>query len=140
MDNITLKPIGVIHTPYQTDENAPRQSANSREIGEVELRPELAEGLKGIEKFQYLILIFAFHRAPALEELKVKSWRDGVERGVFATRSPHRPNPLGLSIVKLLRGEGNRLFVEGVDMLDGTPLLDIKPYFSDLDCMEKRLT
>ncbi len=140
MDNITLKPIGVIHTPYQTDENAPRQSANSREIGEVELRPELAEGLKGIEKFQYLILIFAFHRAPALEELKVKSWRDGVERGVFATRSPHRPNPLGLSIVKLLRREGNRLFVEGVDMLDGTPLLDIKPYFSDLDCMEKRLT
>jgi len=140
MDNITLKPIGVIHTPYQTDEDAPRQSANSREIGEVELRPELAEGLKGIEKFQYLILIFAFHRAPALEELKVKSWRDGVERGVFATRSPHRPNPLGLSIVKLLRREGNRLFVEGVDMLDGTPLLDIKPYFSDLDCMEKRLT
>lgn len=138
MDNITLKPIGVIHTPYQTDEDAPRQSANSREIGEVELRPELAEGLKGIEKFQYLILIFAFHRAPALEELKVKSWRDGVERGVFATRSPHRPNPLGLSIVKLLRREGNRLFVEGVDMLDGTPLLDIKPYFSDLDCVEKR--
>jgi len=138
MDNITLKPIGVIHTPYQTDEDAPRQSANSREIGEVELRPELAEGLKGIEKFQYLILIFAFHRAPALEELKVKSWRDGVERGVFATRSPHRPNPLGLSIVKLLRREGDRLFVEGVDMLDGTPLLDIKPYFSDLDCVEKR--
>ena len=138
MDNITLKPIGVIHTPYQTDEDAPRQSANSREIGEVELRPELAEGLKGIEKFQYLILIFAFHRAPVLEGLKVLSWRDGVERGVFATRSPHRPNPLGLSIVKLLRREGNRMFVEGVDMLDGTPLLDIKPYFSDLDCMEKR--
>ncbi len=138
MDNITLKPIGVIHTPYQTDEDAPRQSANSREIGEVELRPELAEGLKGIEKFQYLILIFAFHRAPALEGLKVPSWRDGVERGVFATRSPHRPNPLGLSIVKLLRREGDRLFVEGVDMLDGTPLLDIKPYFSDLDCVEKR--
>ena len=138
MDNITLKPIGVIHTPYQTDEDAPRQSANSREIGEVELRPELAEGLKGIEKFQYLILIFAFHRAPVLEGLKVLSWRDGVERGVFATRSPHRPNPLGLSIVKLLRREGDRLFVEGVDMLDGTPLLDIKPYFSDLDCMEKR--
>ena len=138
MDNITLKPIGVIHTPYQTDEDAPRQSANSREIGEVELRPELAEGLKGIEKFQYLILVFAFHRAPALEGLTVLSWRDGVERGVFATRSPHRPNPLGLSIVKLLRREGDRLFVEGVDMLDGTPLLDIKPYFSDLDCVEKR--
>jgi len=139
MDNITLKPIGVIHTPYQTDEDAPRQSTNSREIGEVELRPELAEGLKGIEKFQYLILIFAFHRAPALEGLTVLSWRDGVERGVFATRSPHRPNPLGFSIVKLLRREDCRLFVEGVDMLDGTPLLDIKPYFSDLDCAEKRL-
>ena len=137
MDKVTLQPIGIIYTPYKTDENAPRQAANSRDIGELELRPELAEGLEGIEKFQYLILIFGFHLAPVPEKLKVVSWRDGVERGVFATRSPHRPNPLGLSVVKLLRREGTHLFVEGVDMLDGTPLLDIKPYYSDLDCVEK---
>jgi len=68
----------------------------------------------------------------------ISGW-DNAEKGVFATRSPHRPNPLGLSLVKLLRREDCRLFVEGVDMLDGTPLLDIKPYFSDLDCAEKRL-
>ncbi|HNW95360.1 MAG TPA: tRNA (N6-threonylcarbamoyladenosine(37)-N6)-methyltransferase TrmO [Anaerolineaceae bacterium] len=139
MNKIPLQPIGVIHTPYQTDGEAPRQAANSRDVGEVVLRPELAEGLEGIEAFPYIILIFAFHLAPAPEKLKVISWRDGVERGVFATRSPHRPNPLGISIVKLLRREGSRLFVEGVDMLDGTPLLDIKPYYSDLDCVEKRI-
>lgn len=137
MDKVTLQPIGIIHTPYKTDENAPRQAANSRDIGEVVVNAELAEGLEGIEKFQYLILIFNFHLAPVPEKPKVLSWRDGVKRGVFATRSPHRPNPLGLSVVKLLRREGTHLFVEGVDMLDGTPLLDIKPYYSDLDCVEK---
>jgi len=138
MDTLTLQPIGVIHSSYKSDEVAPRQAANSRDIGEVELRPELAEGLEGIEKFEYLILIFAFHLAPASEKLQVVSWRDGALRGVFATRSPHRPNPLGFSIVRLVRREGSRLIVEGVDMLDGTPLLDIKPYFSDLDCVEGR--
>ena len=137
MDKVTLQPIGIINTPYKTDENAPRQAANSHDMGEVVVNPELAEGLEGIEKFQYLILIFNFHLAPVPEKPKVFSWRDGVERGVFATRSPHRPNPLGFSIVKLLRREGTHLFVEGVDMLDGTPLLDIKPYYSDLDCVEK---
>lgn len=136
MNQVTLQPIGIIHTPYKTDEYAPRQAANSHDIGEVVVNPKLAGGLDGIESFRYLILIFGFHLVSVTGKLKVRSWRDGVERGVFATRSPHRPNPLGLSVVKLLRREGNRLFVEGVDMLDGTPLLDIKPYFKDLDCVE----
>lgn len=138
MESILLQPIGVIHTPFTGAENVPRQAVNSLAAGVVEVRPELMEGLDGIEAFPYIILIFGFHLAPAPEKLKVISGRDGVERGLFATRSPRRPNPLGLSTVRLLRREGCRLFVEGVDMLDGTPLLDIKPYYSDLDCAEKR--
>lgn len=137
MESILHQPIGVIHTPFTGAENAPRQAVNSLAAGVVEVRPELMEGLDGIEAFPYIILIFGFHLAPAPEKLKVISGRDGVERGLFATRSPRRPNPLGLSTVRLLRREGCRLFVEGVEMLDGTPLLDIKPYYSDLDCAEK---
>ena len=139
MEKISLQPIGVIHTPYQTDADTPRQAANSSDIGEVVLLPEFAEGLQGIDKFDFLILIYAFHLAPASGKLTVTSGRDMHERGVFATRSPHRPTPLGFSVVRLLRREGCRLFVEGVDMLDGTPLLDIKPYFEELDCGDKRL-
>jgi len=139
MNKMSLQAIGVIHTPYQTDEDAPRQAANSKDFGEVEVFPEFIECLEGIEKFQFLFLIFGFHLAGPFRKHQVISGWDNAEKGVFATRSPHRPNPLGLSLVKLLRREDCRLFVEGVDMLDGTPLLDIKPYFSDLDCAEKRL-
>ena len=106
MESFLLQPIGVIHTPFTGAENAPRQAVNSRAAGVVEVRPELMEGLDGIEAFPYIILIFGFHLAPAPEKLKVISGRDGVERGLFATRSPRRPNPLGLSTVRLLRREG----------------------------------
>jgi tRNA-Thr(GGU) m(6)t(6)A37 methyltransferase TsaA len=100
--------------------------------GTVEVLPEYAEGLADLEGFSHIILIYHFHRSTG-HRLKVVPFLDTEERGVFATRAPSRPNAIGLSLVRLVSVEKNRLSVEGVDILDGTPLLDIKPYVPDFD-------
>jgi tRNA-Thr(GGU) m(6)t(6)A37 methyltransferase TsaA len=130
---IEFKPIGIIHSPFKSTENIPIQSHGGKGIaGTVEIAPELTDGLKDIDGFSHIILLYYFHKSEGYS-LIVKPFLEEKLRGVFSTRAPKRPNSIGLSIVKLVKVEGNRLFIEDVDMLDGTPLLDIKPYVPGFD-------
>jgi tRNA-Thr(GGU) m(6)t(6)A37 methyltransferase TsaA len=136
VNEIIYKPIGIIHTPYTEKESTPIQgyfAADNR--GSVELYPEYSEGLKNIEEFSHLILIYHFHEAGCCQ-LVAKPFLDKEKKGIFAIRYFTRPNPIGLSIVKLYRVNGNTLDIGEVDMLDGTPLLDIKPYVPEFDIKE----
>jgi tRNA-Thr(GGU) m(6)t(6)A37 methyltransferase TsaA len=128
----TMKPIGVIHSPFTDKSQTPIQASRSRAVGQVEVYPEFSEGLQDVEGFSHLILLYAFHCSSGYT-LRVKPFLDDQWRGLFATRYPCRPNPLGLSVVRLLARRDNVLEIEGVDVLDGTPLLDIKPYVPDFD-------
>jgi len=130
---ISYRPIGVIHSPFTTIEGMPIQPTGAAGIrGAVEVFPEFAEGLKDLEGFSHIILLYHFHRVQGAK-LVVTPFMDSQPRGVFATRAPKRPNPIGLSVVKLLRIEQNVLHIENVDILDGTPLLDIKPHVPEFD-------
>ncbi len=130
---ITFTSIGIIHTPFQTTDDMPIQSIRSDERGTVEVFPEYLEGLEGIEDLSHIILIYVFHRLQGAVKLKVKPFLDDKEHGLFVTRYPNRPNPLGLSVVRIISRNKNHLEIQGVDMLDGTPLLDIKPYLPEFD-------
>ena len=133
MTEICYNPIGVIRTPFPSPEGVPIQSAAAQGIvGRVEMDRGVVDGLKDLDGFSHVILIYHFHEAKAAC-LRAKPYMDGVERGVFATRSPARPNAIGISVVRLLGIEGNVLCVENVDIVDGTPLLDIKPYVPQFD-------
>ncbi|MCX5877591.1 MAG: tRNA (N6-threonylcarbamoyladenosine(37)-N6)-methyltransferase TrmO [Deltaproteobacteria bacterium] len=134
--NIVYRPIGIIHTPFKEVENMPIQPSGAAGIyGTVELFPEFAEGLKDLDGFSHLILLYHFHESRGYK-LIVTPFLDSEHRGVFATRAPKRPNPIGLSIVRLVRIQGSTLDIENVDILDGTPLLDIKPYVPEFDHQE----
>jgi tRNA-Thr(GGU) m(6)t(6)A37 methyltransferase TsaA len=125
---ITYHPIGVIHTPFDDVAGMPIQPAGAKDApGTAVIDPEFSEGLRDLDGFSHLILIYHFHRA-GKAVLTVTPFLDNRRRGVFATRAPKRPNPIGLSIVRLLRIEDNVLHLADVDVLDGTPLLDVKPY------------
>ena len=129
--------VGVIHTPYTTKEEAPIQgNFHPDAIGTVEVFAEFSEGLLDIELFSHLVLLYHFDRASDVELVR-HPFLDDTLHGIFATRHPCRPNGIGLSIVKLLRREGNVLHVSGIDVLNGTPLLDIKPYVTRFDCFPK---
>jgi len=131
--SICFEPIGLIHTPFQEASGTPIQSAMGSGVeGYIDIDAEYAAGLRDLEGIERLWLIYFLHRA-AEPNLLVKPYLDPTERGVFATRAPSRPNQLGLSCVKLLRVEQNRLIVAEIDILDQTPLLDIKPYVPDFD-------
>ncbi|HXE96861.1 MAG TPA: tRNA (N6-threonylcarbamoyladenosine(37)-N6)-methyltransferase TrmO [Dongiaceae bacterium] len=131
---LDIQPIGIIRSPFRTKEEAPIQGAFQPEAeGAVELFPEYAPGLKDIETFTHLFLIYRFDRAGEVI-LSRPTFLDDEPHGVFASRHPCRPNGLGLSVVRLLRREGNILHVGGIDVLDGTPLIDIKPYIPRFDC------
>jgi tRNA-Thr(GGU) m(6)t(6)A37 methyltransferase TsaA len=126
----SLRPIGVVRSPYTATSQIPKGPGATHEAeGVLEIKPELEAGLTDIEGFSHLFVIWVFDRSPGSELLGIPP-TDDRPHGVFATRSPYRPNPIGLTVVGLLRREGNRLHVRGVDMLDGTPILDIKPYLS----------
>ena len=129
---IIMHPIGVIHSPFTEKDKTPIQASRSQAIGLVEIYPEFADGLKDIEALSHIYLLYAFHESDGYT-LQVKPFLDDQEHGLFATRHPCRPNPLGISVVKLLSRKENSLTVEGIDTLDGTPLLDIKPYIPDFD-------
>jgi tRNA-Thr(GGU) m(6)t(6)A37 methyltransferase TsaA len=130
---ISYRPIGVIHSPFTDIGGMPIQPTGASGIqGTVEVFPEFTEGLKDLEGFSHIILLYHFHRVQEVK-LVVTPFMDFQPRGVFATRAPKRPNPIGLSIVKLLGIEQNTLHIENVDILDGTPLLDIKPYVPEFD-------
>jgi tRNA-Thr(GGU) m(6)t(6)A37 methyltransferase TsaA len=127
-----MNPIGIIHTPFTDKSQTPIQASRSQAKGVVEVYPEYAEGLQDLEGFSHIFLLYAFHESSDYS-LLVRPFLDDQLRGLFATRYPARPNPIGLSVVKLTSRIGNSLEIEEVDMLDGTPLLDIKPYVMDFD-------
>jgi tRNA-Thr(GGU) m(6)t(6)A37 methyltransferase TsaA len=130
---ITIHPIGIIHSPFRTKEEAPIQGAFQPDAeGTVEVFAEFAPALKDIETFSHLFLIYRFDRAGEVI-LSRPTFLDDEPHGVFASRHPCRPNGLGLSVVRLLRREGSILHVGGIDVLDGTPLIDIKPYIPRFD-------
>lgn len=130
---IGYRPIGIIHSPFTDIGGMPIQPTGASGIrGSVEVFPEFTEGLKDLDGFSHVILLYHFHQVREVK-LVVTPFMDPQPRGVFATRAPKRPNPIGLSIVKLLGIEQNVLHVENVDILDGTPLLDIKPYVPEFD-------
>ena len=134
--SVTFRPIGTIHGPHTRAEATPIQPAHAADcLGRAELLPEYIDGLAGIEGFSRLYLLYWLHRAEP-PRLREKPFLQDVEHGVFATRAPCRPNPLGLSLVRLLRREGNLLHLVGVDVLDGTPLLDLKPFAPRYDTVE----
>lgn len=136
MKEITYRPIGVIHSPFKDPKGTPIQPAGAKDMdGRVEIFPEFAEGLKDIEGFSHLILIYHFHLARK-SSLQERPYMDDVEHGVFSMRGPSRPNPIGISVVRLIEKEGNMLHVKDVDIVDGTPLLDIKPYVPEFDVRE----
>jgi len=133
---IQYKPIGVIHSPFKVPRDTPIQPAFARDIeGTVEIFPEYAEGLTDIEGFSHIILIYHFHLSNKFS-LKVKPYLDDRLRGVFATRAPVRPNPIGISIVRLDRVVREKLYIRDIDIIDGTPLLDSKPYVPEFDTRE----
>jgi len=135
MDEIVFKPIGYIKSPYKTTSEIPRQSTFSVDkTAEIEINEEYIDGLIGLDDYLHIIILFHFHKSAGRSNLTVLRPGTGPgPRGVFATRSPHRPNGIGLSIVELIKMKGNKLLIKGVDMLDGTPVLDIKPYFEGLN-------
>ncbi|TVR75582.1 MAG: tRNA (N6-threonylcarbamoyladenosine(37)-N6)-methyltransferase TrmO [Marinilabiliales bacterium] len=134
---IEFTPIGIIHSPHRKLENMPIQPAGSAGVkGTVQLFDEYRSGLKDLEGFSHIILLYHFHRSQGFN-LNVVPFMDTVPRGVFATRAPKRPNPIGLSIVQLDNIEDGMLEISNVDILDGTPLLDIKPYVPEFDAYEK---
>lgn len=134
--SMALVPIGEIHSPYKRLEDIPRQGRLSQEICEIEVFPEYALGLKDIEQCSHLFILLWMHLGDR-RKLMATPPKSHKEHGVFATRSPGRPNPIALDIVELLDVKGNRLTVRGMDALDGTILLDIKPYSPEMDCISE---
>ena len=134
--SVIYRPIGVIHSGHTVAEQTPIQPVYARGCtGRAEIFPEFVAGLRDLDGFSHVYLIYHWHRVgPA--RLLVKPFLQDIEHGVFATRAPFRPNPIGLSIVELVRLEGNILHLDGLDILDGTPLLDIKPYVPRFDTVE----
>jgi len=133
MENITYKAIGIIRTPFLKISDMPVQPNGAAGIyGVIELNPDLISGLIDLDGFSHLILLYHLHLVKE-SKLSVIPFMDDKPHGIFATRAPARPNPIGISTVKLQKVEGNLLYVEGVDMLDSTPLLDIKPFFPKYD-------
>ncbi len=128
-----IQPIGIIHSPFVRPEGMPIQPTGARGVkGQVIINEPFQEGLKDLSDFSHIILLYHFHQSKGYE-LHVKPFMDETERGVFATRAPKRPNAIGLSVVKLIEIENGILHIENVDMLDGSPLLDIKPYVPEFD-------
>lgn len=127
-----LTPIGVIHSPYRTPQEAPHQGRFSSQTAELELYPQFVAGLKGLEQVTHLIVLYWCHLGHR-NTLQTKTPFGPEIRGVFACRAPSRPNPINFCVAELLGVEENRLLVRGVDAVDESPLLDIKPYCSDLD-------
>jgi len=133
MDKIVFTPIGIIHSSFKNPKGTPIQLTGAKEShGIIEVFNEYTEGLTDLDGFSHIFLLYHFHLAKK-QSLMVKPFMDDIEHGIFAIRGPSRPNPIGLSIVKLESLENNILKVSGLDILDGTPLLDIKPFVPAFD-------
>jgi len=134
--SVELKPIGVIHSPYLRRGDAPRQGRLSDRESVIVVFPEYLDGLQDLEAHPHIIVLYWLDRSERAT-LKATPPGTGREHGVFATRSPDRPNPIGFAVADLVRRDGNRLVVRGLDALDGTPLLDLKPFSAETDCVKK---
>lgn len=137
--NINLKQIGTIHSPFCKLENMPVQPKGAREtIATIEIKEEFKDGLKDLDGFNFIYLIYNFHKVKK-HQLQVLPFNEttNTKRGVFSTRTPMHPNSLGLSVVELLTVKENIVTIRGVDILDGTPLVDIKPYIENFDKVDK---
>ncbi len=133
MNEVRYKPIGTMHSPFVKPQNVPIQSVASKGIkGSIEVAREYVEGLKDLEGFSHIILIYHFHLSSHYS-LAVKPYLDENLHGVFSTRAPARPNPIGISIVSLIKIEDNIMHIQDLDIIDGTPLLDIKPHIPKFD-------
>ena len=133
MQEICYQPIGIIHSPFHEPKGVPIQPSAAQDIeGSIEIFPEYQKGLQDLDGFSHIILLYHFHLAKPGPLLR-KPFMDAQARGIFAIRGPSRPNPIGLSIVKLLKVEKGRLQIQDVDIVEGTPLLDIKPYVPAFD-------
>jgi tRNA-Thr(GGU) m(6)t(6)A37 methyltransferase TsaA len=130
---ITFTPIGIIHSPFIKLEDMPIQPAGAQGItGSIELYPQYIPALQDLDGFSHIYVLYHFHKSRGWKPM-VTPFLDKQERGLFSTRAPHRPNPIGLSVLKIDAIVGNRIQVSNVDILDGTPLLDIKPYVPQFD-------
>lgn len=135
-ENFTYQPIGIIHSPYKQLADMPIQPGGAHQVrGELEIDPQYTAGLTDLDGFSHIYLLYHFHKAETYR-LLVKPFLDEDQHGVFSTRAPRRPNPIGLSIVRLVAIQGNLLILENIDLLDGTPVLDIKPYIPAFDLQE----
>jgi tRNA-Thr(GGU) m(6)t(6)A37 methyltransferase TsaA len=133
MHKIEYRSIGIIHSPFKSPEGTPIQPSAAKGVrGEVDVYPEFAEGLEDLEGFSHIILLYHFHLSKKYN-LKVKPFLDDEHHGLFATRAPARPNPIGLSVVRLTKIDDQKLHVLDMDIVDKTPLLDIKPYIAEFD-------
>jgi tRNA (adenine37-N6)-methyltransferase len=133
MNSIEYHPIGIIHTPFKTPDGTPIQPIGAKDSqGEIVLSPDFAAGLADLAGFSHIILLYHFHLSKKFS-LKVKPFLDDAAHGLFSTRAPSRPNPIGFSVVRLIEINGHRLNITGADVVDGTPLLDIKPYVPAFD-------
>jgi tRNA-Thr(GGU) m(6)t(6)A37 methyltransferase TsaA len=130
--NFEIIQIGVIRTPFKSKDKIPIQASKSDIIAEAEVFLDYSEGLDSLDGFSHVILLYWFHRAQPLK-LMTTPFLDTKERGLFSTRAPSRPNPIGLSIVKIIQIKGNSVKFKGADMLDDTPLIDIKPFVPEFD-------
>ncbi|MCJ8173005.1 tRNA (N6-threonylcarbamoyladenosine(37)-N6)-methyltransferase TrmO [Clostridium botulinum] len=133
MNTIKLNPIGYIKSPFKNLEDIPPQNIYAKDKKAlIEIKEELVEGLKDLDKNSHIIILFYFNKSKDCDLITKTPWSD-EKKGVFSTRSPRRPNPIGLSIVKLIEIDHNKIIIKGIDMLDGTPVLDIKPYSKELN-------
>jgi len=133
MNGIKYRQIGIIHSPFKEPRGTPIQPTAASGIdGSVEIFQEYTEGLEDLDGFSHVILVYHFHLCKE-SSLKIKPYMDNQARGVFSTRAPCRPNPIGISVVRLVRIEKNILHIRDIDIIDGTPLLDVKPYVPDFD-------
>lgn len=132
MEKICYKPIGIVHSKFKDSTEVPIQPVFSKDEGVIEVYPEFLDGLKDVGGFSHIYLIYHLHLSKGFS-LKVIPFLDNVERGVFSTRAPKRPNNIGLSILEIKKIEGNKIHVLGIDIIDKTPVLDIKPYVSLFD-------
>lgn len=138
MNEIKYIQIGIIHSPFKEPKGTPIQPRAAQGIhGTVEVFQEYTEGLKDIDGFSHVILVYHFHLSKK-SSLRVKPFMDDQTHGVFSTRAPNRPNPIGISVVQLVKIEGNILQVKDLDIVDGTPLLDIKPYVPEFDIRDAK--
>lgn len=133
---LDCEPIGVIHTPFDSPEGMPIQPTGTEAEGTVELDGAYAEGLSDLEGFSHCLLVYHLHRTEGDVSMKVEPFLEDAERGLFATRAPNRPNPIGVSVVEVIDVDAPEVHVGRIDVLDGTPVLDIKPFVPEFDSPE----